>query len=129
MILLCWFNSDTIIEYAKLLEFERPLKIYEYENKKLISETPLTYPRFLRMSFDGFFIKLITCPICLTVWLTFIIGIFSVILLPFVSLLVFGFGWVISFIWLPTMIVLTLPMTSIGTLGIYGTLTRLLHLQ
>lgn len=118
MVLLCWFNSDTILEYGKLLGLENQLKLNEYKLKKVSFEGNLSYPIFLKMSNSGFFVKLITCPICLTVWLVGILGLFLTI-------------WVGLFlsIWLAIMILLTLPITCVSTLILYGTIIKLLRLQ
>ena len=96
LILLIWFKTDAFVEYFTLLGFGNQIKSDEYENKKRLEEYQLTYPRFLRMKYDTFIIKIITCPICLSVWLTFIFGIFlvvSVIVLPtlcITSLIIYG---------------------------------------
>jgi len=75
--LLAWFKSDFIIEYGKLLGLSKLLKLREYKMKKLEHANPVpTYTQFLRMTYDNFFVKLITCPICLAIWLSIIVGIF-----------------------------------------------------
>jgi hypothetical protein len=94
-ILLIWFKTDAFVEYSILFGLGNQVKASEYANKKITEEYPLTYPRFLRMRYDTFAIKLITCPICLSVWLSIIIGLFvlSFIIIPVIcifSLILYG---------------------------------------
>lgn len=73
-IFLIWFNSDFIIEYGTVFGLSKFFKIQEYKEKQREIPIPLAYPLFLKMKYDNFFIKLITCPICLSVWLSAILG-------------------------------------------------------
>ena len=70
--LYIWFDADAVVEWAKLMRLKF-LKYQEYdENKK--SPVPMiaaqSYTEFLmyRYGANSFLIRLITCPICFTVW-------------------------------------------------------------
>jgi hypothetical protein len=100
--LLIWFKSDAFVEYAKLLHLHRIFKIKEYEEKRLAESFQLTYTTFLRMTSDRFLIRLITCPLCVSFWLS-LIGLFFV----------------------PMYFI---PIVYVSTLLIYGVITRLLNI-
>lgn len=74
LILILWFCTDVWLEYTRLLKlnFLSAYKRYDEEYKKDVS---LTYLHFLRQHYDCFLIRMITCPICLSVWLGIISGI------------------------------------------------------
>lgn len=91
LILLVWFKTEAIVEYGELFHLGQFLKTKEFKQKKSMSEIPLTYPMFLQMSYDYFLIRLITCPICLSFWVSLFITI------PFISLItLFPFICIIS---------------------------------
>lgn len=71
---LVWFNSDFIVEYGKLFGLRKLLRLREYKEKQRETPVPLAYPLFLKMTYDNFFIKLISCPVCLSVWLSIVFG-------------------------------------------------------
>jgi hypothetical protein len=71
--LLVWFNTDAFIEYAELLRFTKFFYIKEY--LRLREDDPsLTYRDFLQEYHNCFFVRLITCPICTSVWAGIFIG-------------------------------------------------------
>jgi hypothetical protein len=88
LILLIWFKTDAFLEYCLLFNIENWFKFNEYKYEQ-IAIPSLTYTEFLRMKYDTFVIKLITCPICLSVWLSIICGIIisSFVLIPIICLL------------------------------------------
>lgn len=94
MVLLVWFKSDAFVEYGKLLRFQPWLRLKEYEEKRLTESFPLTYPTFLRLTSDSFLMKLITCPLCLSFWLSligiFFIPVYFIPIVYVVSLLIYG---------------------------------------
>jgi hypothetical protein len=70
--LYIWFDTDAIVEWASLLRLKF-LKYKEFfDNKK--SPVPMAasmlYTEFLVYKYgpESFLIRLITCPICFTVW-------------------------------------------------------------
>lgn len=86
LILLIWFKTDSFIVYTKLFKINKFFYINDWEEFKNTKDCTVTYHQFLRMkSPDGFWIKLITCPICFSVWLSSISCIFiDVIGIPMV---------------------------------------------
>jgi hypothetical protein len=93
-ILLVWFKSNAFVEYGKLLGLGRWLKLKEYEEKRLSESFELSYPLFLRMTYDNFIFKLITCPLCISLWLSSVLCLFvNIYLIPIVyilSLFIYG---------------------------------------
>lgn len=86
-VLLIWFKSEAFVEYSKLFRvgnlFFVPL--YEEENSK---DPALGYLDYLAIRHDCFFVKLITCPLCLGFWLSLFItiGYGNILELPIVYL-------------------------------------------
>ncbi len=77
LILLIWFKTDAFIVYTKLLGINKFFYINEWEEFKNTKDCTVTYYQFLRMkSPNGFFVELVTCPICFSVWLSVISSIF-----------------------------------------------------
>lgn len=68
-VLVLWFRTEAFVEYCNLLRIKIP------QNR-----TELTYPQFLYVTyknektFRSFLIKLITCPMCLSLWLSVLLG-------------------------------------------------------
>lgn len=75
LILLIWFRTDAWLEYCRLFKLDR-ISYYTDYDKKHKEDLTLTYLLYLRMYHNRFFIRLITCPICLSVWLGIILSIF-----------------------------------------------------
>jgi len=77
LILFIWFESTAFFEYCKLFGIYRPLKGYNKHRK-----IGITYPQHLfllkiKNPLLSFIIKLISCPVCLTLWLSFIAAFFA----------------------------------------------------
>jgi hypothetical protein len=70
--LVIWFKTDAFIEYGSLIGLSRYLKVKEYQAKKIVEPYFLTYPQFLRITHNTFFNRLISCPICLSVWMAIV---------------------------------------------------------
>lgn len=80
--LLIWFRTDAWLEYTRLFHLNWLSKYKEFD-AKYKEDVSLTYLHFLRRDHNCFFVRLITCPICLAVWLGIIPLIFtSVIFVP-----------------------------------------------
>lgn len=73
MIMIIWFNSEFAYYWGKLLGLRKLMLLDEYHLRKTLSlDIPLSYPLFLQMKSDNFFVHLITCKVCLCVWLSII---------------------------------------------------------
>ena len=66
--LLIWFRSDAYIEYCKLFRLNW-LSFYKDFLEKKKEDISLEYLHYLRRDHDCFLVRLITCPICLSVWI------------------------------------------------------------
>lgn len=79
--LLIWFRTDAWLEYCRLFKFKP--SFYEDFDAKYHEDVSLTYIQYLRQYHNCFFVRLITCPICFSVWLAIIGGIItSIFLIP-----------------------------------------------
>ncbi len=88
LILLVWFNSDAFIEYATFFGLEKFFGIDTYRYK-LLGNPTIDWIRYLSENYNSFFIKLITCPLCLSLWVTVVACYLtdSLILIPICNLL------------------------------------------
>tara|TARA_Y100001973_G_C5189874_1_gene330256 strand:- start:1706 stop:2047 length:342 start_codon:yes stop_codon:yes gene_type:complete len=69
LILVIWFKSDAFIEYSGIIGASKFFLIDDFKEKQK-SDLTLDYLGYLATYHSSFFIKLITCPICLSVWVT-----------------------------------------------------------
>lgn len=74
-----WLNTDFFIEYVSLLKLNKYNLFYsqdyfEYINPKNIAlETDrinLSYLQFIQRTHNNFFVRLISCPLCLSLWMS-----------------------------------------------------------
>ena len=72
--LLVWFRSNAFVEYLELLRLDMAFGVREY--KKASSEVSyhMRYTDFLLLKYNSFFVRLITCPLCLSVWISVIVS-------------------------------------------------------
>ena len=83
IILLIQFRTDGVLEYSRLFRLNRITFHKDFDNKYK-EDVSLTYLKYLRLYHNCFFVRLITCPICLSIWLGIIAGIitFSLLSVP-----------------------------------------------
>ena len=79
LLLLIWFRTDAFLEYSKILHLNSITFHKDFEGKQY-DDASLTYHLYLRKYHNCFFVRLITCPICLAVWLGIYGGIATFIL-------------------------------------------------
>ncbi|NBP01174.1 MAG: hypothetical protein EBU90_13755 [Proteobacteria bacterium] len=69
-IIYVWFKTDAFIEYFKYIRlFNKLFKINEYYAFRE-KYNNINYHTFLLLNYNNFFIRLITCPSCISVWVT-----------------------------------------------------------
>lgn len=103
MVLILWFKTEVWYEYTKLFGLSRLSLEKEYEQEKQ-NDITIDYIKFLRKNWrDKFIIRLITCPICLSYWLSFLVCLFSLNILVF-------------------------PVIFIGSLILYGLVCRIMDI-
>lgn len=100
MFLLIWFRTDAYLEYCRVLGLNGISLYKDYDEKKK-EDARLTYHQYLLQYHNNFFTRLITCPVCSSVWVA-----------GGVALLMFK-------VW-------TLPVAMIGGLLLYLIIDRLL---
>ena len=82
LILLIWFRTDAYIEYCRVFHLNG-ISFYKDFDTKYKEDVSIQYLHYLRRDHNCFFVRLITCPICLSVWLGFFAAIiFTPILFP-----------------------------------------------
>lgn len=83
LILLTNFRTEAWVEYCQLLHLNFLSKYKGYQEKKA-NDLSLEYLGYLRRFHNCFFVRLITCPICFSIWLGIIAGLltFSFIFIP-----------------------------------------------
>lgn len=77
LILLVWFRTDAWLEYCRVFGLNW-LSFYKDYDLKYKEDVSLTYLHYLRRDHNCFFVRLITCPICLSIWL----GLIPLLILP-----------------------------------------------
>jgi hypothetical protein len=67
-LMLAWFYTTVLIDYAKLFKIENVFKNKEWEAFVMRQKLPqdIKYPLFLREVFPCWLTKLLGCPICLS---------------------------------------------------------------
>jgi hypothetical protein len=98
--MLVWLKSDAIIEWGSLLGLSKLLKVNEfYSMKREENSLMIDYPHFLDIKYHNFITKMLSCPLCLSVWLSIILcSIISITLLDFYILVLIPTVCILSLI-------------------------------
>jgi len=75
-ILIIWFNTDSFIQYIKLFRLSKFTYIKEFE-QELFENPDLKYLDFAYFKEPSFSNKLISCPYCLSFWISFVSAIIA----------------------------------------------------
>lgn len=89
ILLLIWFRTEAYIEYCRQFDLNNISLYKEYDAWKSLDER-LTYLKFLKTHHDSFFIRLISCPICLSFWLSIILSLITLNVLSFPIVMIGG---------------------------------------
>ncbi len=100
LFLVIWFRTEAWVEYCRLFKLNRISHYKDYDEKKK-NDVALTYHGYLRQYHNCFQIRLLTCPICVAIWLAML------------NVLLFGK-------------ISVFPVTFIGGLILFGIVDRLL---
>lgn len=119
LILLMWFRTDAWVEYCKLFKLDS-LSFYKDYDEKYSRDVSLTYHSYLRRYHNCFFVRLITCPICLAIWL----GIIAFFFQSFVMVscgydIVYSISSIIRYGF-------QLPIEILGGISVFAAIDRLL---
>lgn len=118
-ILVLWFKTDVWLEYCRFFKLNR-LSFYKDFDDKYYNDVSLTYHLYLRRDHNCFFVRLITCPICLSVWMALLSIIANIIFL-----FVLGLG-IIPLIILFFLLLPNIPLIVLGSLVVFGIIDKLL---
>ena len=99
-LLLVWFETHAFGEYMELFRIDKFIPILKKYHKIRDQGSPLTFQEYLSQYYSKYFIvKILTCPVCLTPWLSLIfcsllafyvsfkLGVFCLAPLAYLSLL------------------------------------------
>ena len=96
--LVIWFETDAFIHYARVFGLSLRFHIVAYEDDLLRDQ--VDYLDFLRIKYPhSFWINLVTCPTCLSVWLAAIVtlsGSISFFYFPLVNLISLSLFFIIK---------------------------------
>jgi Protein of unknown function (DUF1360) len=99
LFLLIWFKTEAFVEYCRLFRLTRFFKVAEYL-EVMKADASFSYPMFLVEYYNSFLTRLLSCPICTSVWIGLALGHFT--------------GW------------LLMPAVTIFGLVIYSVLVKIL---
>lgn len=68
-LLLIWFRTEGYVEYCKAFKLDK-ISFYKDFYAKQAEDARLTYLGYLKQYHNSFFVRLITCPICLGAWIS-----------------------------------------------------------
>lgn len=74
LLLLFWFKTNFVIVYGQLFGLNKLLKLDLYRDKKNMNVN-LTYSQFLAITFNNFFVRLLSCIVCLSTWFSIILSV------------------------------------------------------
>ena len=74
-ILVLWLETNGFYEYCRMLGLGRFFKGYKNFIETMAPST--TFVEYLMIKNDCFFVRLISCPICLSVWASVIIALLN----------------------------------------------------
>ena len=66
---MVWFNSTAFEEYTEMLYADKFFNVKSFKTAQKKDFT-LTYHNYLLIKHSSFFIRLITCKLCFTIWLS-----------------------------------------------------------
>ncbi len=124
LILLVWFRTEAWLEYCRLFGLDC-ISFYKDFEVKQYNDVTLTYHIYLRRYHNSFFVRLITCPICLSVWLALTITIIKGTLLA-IGIIILTHGGIGVILLTLLGMAFELPVIILGSLAIYGAIDRLL---
>lgn len=73
LFLLIWFRTEAFVEYCRLFRLDAISHYKDYYEKRK-NDVSLDYHGYLRQYQNSFKNRLITCPICVSVWLSLFIS-------------------------------------------------------
>ena len=67
--MLVWFRTNAFVEYLSLLKLSRFFHVGEYENIKSQGYEGIYVDFLVEYYRSSFFVRLLSCPVCLSFWL------------------------------------------------------------
>jgi len=72
-VLIIWLKTEAFVEYARVFGLSKLLEVDKFDDRSMFE---LTYPAFLLVNHNNFLTRLISCPICLGLWLNIFVCLF-----------------------------------------------------
>ena len=72
-VLIVWLKTEAFVEYARVFGLSKLLEVDKFDDRTMYE---LTYPAFLLVNHNNFLTSLISCPICLGLWLNIFVCLF-----------------------------------------------------
>ena len=72
-VLIMWFDTHALYEYIKLFRLQKIFGLAEYEER--LSKFGMYLHEYLISKDDNFLFRLLSCPICLSVWINLILSV------------------------------------------------------
>ena len=69
VLLIVWFKTNAFIEYVEVFRLGKLFSLSLFEEKRQNHPNGLTYLNYLLIYRNSFITRLISCPICLCIWL------------------------------------------------------------
>ncbi len=73
-LLIMWFETEFIVEYAQLFKLDKIIPILKTFKQHEQQGSPLNFKEFLISNYNSFLTCLITCPVCLSTVLSLILN-------------------------------------------------------
>jgi cytochrome b subunit of formate dehydrogenase len=108
-IMLVWFKSDAVIEYARLLRLKSLVRNFKDARIEAAPET-FNFPHYLRKKYDGWLTRMLFCPLCFCICFT--------------TTIISG----ITILLLNPVILVAIPVIVVMSLILYGIITKLINL-
>lgn len=95
VLLFIWFDTDAVVEWARQFKLNY-FKFNEYDTNKKSAMPYALYCEFIegRYAPRSFLLRLVTCPICLTVWCNIFLSVLGLIKFSSLGISIF-FTWVL----------------------------------
>lgn len=84
--LIVWFKTSAFVEYCELLRLSKYFKVDQYAQL----QDDLTFPEFLKEYYNNFLTRLLSCPICTSIWGSIILSLCFGSILMFPVICLFG---------------------------------------
>lgn len=93
---IIFFNTNVLYEYLRYFKFLNLIfKFDDYEKYKNIKKDDVLYIEYIGSFYNNFFVRMITCPLCIGFWFNLILGfiikdLYIIFALYVISIIMYG---------------------------------------